>query len=96
MPQFIIQATDHTDDNALNRRMSVREAHLIRMREEKSKAVFILGGALLNDDNKMIGSVIIVCLPDEQSVRNWVAQDVYVTGKVWDKVSITPFRVAEV
>ena len=96
MPQFIIQAKDHIDDEAVQRRISVREIHLKRMREEKASGVFIIGGALLNNDNKMIGSVIILSLPDEQSLWHWIEQDVYMTGKVWDEVQVTPFRVAEV
>lgn len=94
--QFLIQAIDHTDENALQRRLSVREQHLNRMKEEKEKNVFITGGALLDNDKRMIGSVIILNLPDEESVRNWVAADPYVKNQVWNEISIAPFRVADI
>ena len=95
MPQFIIQAKDHTDKDALNRRLAARTAHLERMKEERSKGVFIIGGALLNKEEQMIGSVIILSLPDEESVRQWINQDIYVTGNVWNEVEISSFRVAD-
>ncbi len=96
MNQFVIRAFDYIDEEAFNRRMVVREQHLTRMKEEKAKGVFILGGALLDENKKMIGSVIILSLPDEESVANWIQQDQYVTGKVWNEISISPFRVADV
>lgn len=96
MPQFIIQAKDYTDEDALKRRLAARSAHLERMKEEKRKGVFIIGGALLNNDSTMIGSVIILSLPDEASVQQWIRQDVYITQKVWNEVTVTPFRVADV
>ncbi len=96
MCQFIIQAKDYTDADALKRRMEARPFHLQRMKEEKNKGVFISGGALLNEENKMTGSIIFVSLPDESSVKNWIEQDPYVKYKVWDNISITLFRFADV
>ncbi len=96
MPQFIIQAKDFTDEDALNRRLKARQLHLERMKEEKRKQVFVVGGALLSDESKMIGSVIILSLPDKQSVHQWIAEDPYIKNKVWDEITITPFAVADV
>jgi uncharacterized protein YciI len=45
MSQFLILADDYKDPDALSRRLSVREAHLQRMREERAKGNFIIGGA---------------------------------------------------
>lgn len=96
MTQFIIHAKDCTDAEAPARRAAARSFHLQRMREEKKKGVFILGGALLDEEERMIGSLIIVALPDKQSVESWIQKDVYVTDKVWNEITITPFRVADV
>jgi len=96
MPQFLILADDYKDADALNRRLAIRTQHLIRMREEKSKGNFIVGGAKLNGQGDMHGSMLVVQLEDEASVRRWVDEDPYVTGKVWEHVEILPFRVAEV
>ncbi len=96
MPQFIIQAKDYTDEESLKRRLAARSAHLERMKEERNKGVFVLGGALLDNNDRMIGSVIILSLPNEESVWQWIRQDVYVTGTVWNEITVNPFRVADV
>ena len=96
MPQFMIQARDFTDSEALQRRLSVRNAHLLRMQAEKNKGVFIMGGAMLNEEGNMVGSMILLSLPDEESVWQWIEKDVYKTGRVWDDISVSPFRVAQV
>ena len=96
MSQFIIQAKDYKDADALTRRMEARPFHLQRMKEEKEKGVFIIGGALLNENNLMIGSIIIVSLPDAATVKQWIEDDPYLKQNVWEEVNITPFRVAEV
>jgi len=96
MPQFLILADDFKDPDALNRRLAVRTQHLIRMREEKIKGNFIIGGAKLNDLGNMHGSMLVVQLEDEASVKRWIDEDPYITGKVWEHVEILPFKVAEV
>ncbi len=96
MPQFLILADDFTDADALVRRLSVREEHLKRMRIEKEKGKFITGGAKLDAANKMHGSMLVVELENEEAVKEWVNEDPYVTGKVWEHIRILPFRVADV
>ncbi len=96
MPQFLIIAHDYKDNEALNRRLAARPMHLERMKTEKEKGVFIIGGAKLNEQGNMFGSMLIVNLPDKQAVEDWVAVDPYITTKVWENVDITPFRIADV
>ena len=96
MPQFLILADDYKDPDALSRRLFVREKHLERMRIEKAAKRFIIGGAKLNEQGKMHGSMLIVQLENEAAVKDWVNEDPYITGTVWEHVEILPFRVAEV
>ena len=96
MPQFLILTDDYKDPDALSRRLSVRETHLQRMREEKEKGNFIIGGAKLNDQGNMHGSMLVVQLENEDEVKKWVEEDPYVTGKVWEKIEILPFRIVDV
>ncbi|AFD05837.1 YciI family protein [Solitalea canadensis] len=96
MPQFLILANDYTDDGALDRRLSFRGAHLERVRKEKPKGTFIMGGAKLTEDNKMFGSMMIVDLPSVEAVHEWLSQDPYVKDKVWESYEVIPFRVADV
>jgi uncharacterized protein YciI len=95
MPQFLILADDYKDAEALNRRLSVREHHLKRMQSEKAEGRFVIGGAKLNE-GKMVGSMLVVNLDDEEAVKKWINIDPYITGKVWENVQILPFRIAEI
>ncbi|QEC66270.1 hypothetical protein FRZ67_02710 [Panacibacter ginsenosidivorans] len=96
MPQFLILADDYKDPDALSRRMSVRKDHLMRMRIEKAAGRFIVGGAKLNEQGNMHGSMLVVQLENEDAVKNWINEDPYIQGKVWEHVEILPFRIAEV
>ncbi len=95
MPQFMIIADDYKDTEALERRMEARDGHLQRMRFEKLRGTFIIGGAKIKD-GKMVGSMLLVELEDEAAVQLWLKDDPYVVGKVWEHIEITPFRIAGV
>jgi len=96
MSQFLILANDYKDPDALSRRMSVRKDHLQRMRIEKTAGRFIIGGAKLNEQGNMHGSMLVVQLENENAVKEWINEDPYIQGKVWEHVEILPFRIAEV
>jgi len=92
--QFIVIAHDGEDPQAFERRMKARPAHIegaVRMKENGS---MLTGGAILDDDGGMIGSVMIVEFPSRTELDAWLAQDPYVTGDVWRHIEVRPFRVA--
>lgn len=91
---FLILAYDGTDAGALDRRMAAREAHLAGVRPMVSDGRMRIGGAILDDAGRMIGSMTVVSFPDRASVDAWLAADPYVTQKVWQRVEVLPFRVA--
>ena len=92
--QFLIIAYDGTDEGALDRRMAAREAHLVGARAMKANGSMIVGGAILDDDGRMVGSSCIVEFPDRAAVDAWLAADPYVTEGVWQKIEVKPFRCA--
>lgn len=94
--QFLILADDYKDTEALSRRLSVREEHLRRVRHAKAEEKFIIGGAKLSTENKMIGSMMLIEMESKEAAEQWISNDPYVTGKVWESIQILPFRVAEV
>jgi len=95
--QYLIIAYDGEDSEALARRMSVREKHLEVVAKFKKEGKHLIGGAILDGNNKMIGSMMVVDFPNEEILRSeWLNDDPYVTGNVWQKIEIAPFRVAEV
>ena len=93
---FVVHAYDYTDPEALDRRMAVRGHHLEGAKVLKSNGNFIMGGALLDPDGKMIGSMMVVDFEEESQMNQWLQNDPYVTGKVWEKIDVKPFRQATV
>ena len=96
MPQFLILADDHTDHDAINRRLAIREEHLVRLRAEKAKNVLELAGAKLDATGKMVGSMLIINVDSIEEAWQWAQQELYVKAKVWEKISITALRVANI
>ncbi len=92
--KYIIHAYDHTD--ALNRRMAVRSDHIAYVGKLKEVGQFILGGALLDPDGNMIGSMLILELETEAQLQDYLKTDPYIVQGVWDKVDVKPFRQADV
>jgi uncharacterized protein len=93
--QFIVVAYDGDDPGAPERRMRVREEHLRKIEELKKTGEFLFGGAILDDNGKMIGSMIVYEFPDRQALDERLRDEVYITHDVWKKVTIHPFRLAK-
>lgn len=92
--QFLLIAYDGTDEGALDRRMKVREDHLSKTAVLKKTGEFLFGGAILDDDGKMIGSMIVYEFPDRKALDDKLKDEPYMTEGVWQKVDIKPFRKA--
>ena len=71
MKQYLVTGYDHTDEGALKRRMDVRPHHLDGVRELKAKGNYLIGGAILNEDSKMIGSTMILQFENEEELDAW-------------------------
>jgi len=96
MNQYLITAYDGTDENALERRMNVRPFHLEGAKKMKENGNFIFGGAMLNEQGKMIGSTMVLQFENPSDLQNWIDDEPYIQQKVWEKFEVTPFRVANV
>ena len=92
--QFILIAYDGTDAGALERRMNVREDHLQKIGIMKKNNQFISGGAILNDEGIMIGSMIVYEFPDRQALDKKLLEEPYFTEGVWEKIEVHLFRLA--
>ena len=96
MNQYLITGYDYTDDEAFNRRMAVRPHHLDGAAALKASGNYLFGGAILNNEGKMIGSVMVVQFEDEQQLENWKQNEPYITQGIWETVDVKPFKVATV
>ena len=94
--QYIITAYDGTDEKALDRRLAQREEHLKSVEKRFREGQHLYGAAILDDEGKMIGSLMVVDYPSREDLDNWLKVEPYVTGNVWNKIEIKPCRVAPV
>ncbi len=92
--QFVLMAWDGEDEHALERRMAVREMHMVRARQAAQDGLMLEAGAILNDAGQMIGSVMMLEFPNGVEARAWLEADSYVTTGVWQRWVLHPFRVA--
>ena len=94
--QFVITAYDYLDENAISRRLEQRELHVQGIEKLVKSGAFLSGGAMLDDNGKMIGSSIHVEFDNKDDVEKWIAQDPYVKGKVWEKIDVRAINLVPV
>jgi len=92
--QFLVMAYDGKDADALNRRLAAREAHLGGASALKKDGRLIAGGALLDAEDKMIGSTLYVEFDSRAELDAWLQNDPYVKGDVWRDITVHPIRLA--
>ena len=96
MKQYMVTAFDYTDEGAVERRMNVRPSHLNGVKTLKENGNFLIGGAMLNDEDKMTGSMMVLQFENEEELKVWQQNEPYITQNIWESVDIKPFRVAVV
>jgi len=87
-------AHDGTDAGAQERRLAVRKQHLERNTKSKKEGKVIYGGAILDAEGKMVGSVMLLDKMTAEEAHEYIKEDQYVKGGVWKDYSIKPFRLA--
>jgi uncharacterized protein YciI len=92
--QFVVIARDGADPDAVARRQAVRPTHLDGIQPLVDAGNILMGGAMLDDDGNMRGSVLLVDFPSRTELDAWLDHDPYVAGGVWQQIEVVPFRVA--
>lgn len=92
--QFLITAFDGKDAEAKDRRAAARPAHLAGATELKEAGNIIVGGAILDENEEMIGSTLCVEFESREDLDEWLANDPYVTEGVWQDITIQTIRLA--
>lgn len=91
----MIIAYDAKDNHAQARRLKAREAHLRQARIMKEQGHFIKGGAILDEEGRMIGSTLYLRFNSREELDRWISNDPYVLGNVWVKVDVKPIRLVD-
>ena len=92
--QFVVMARDGSDRDAVARRQAVRPTHLSGIQPLVDAGNILAGGAMLDDDGTMRGSVLLDDFPSRVELDAWIQHDPYETDGVWKQIEVVPFRVA--
>lgn len=93
---YVIYCEDNED--SLEKRRTVRPAHLARVEKLQQEGRLIVAGPLMKNDDENIliagikGSLIIAEFPDIHAAKAWAAADPYVTADVYARVTVEPFK----
>ena len=87
--QYLIKAYD--GNNAREKRMAVRPKHLANIANVMEHV--ICAGGLLDENGKMVGSVLIMEFADRSQLDAYLHSEPYLTENVWEKVEIEPMNV---
>lgn len=91
--QFIVTGYDGTDENAMERRLLARPAHIELGNKLREEGKHLYGVALLDEQDRMIGSVLITEFNSREELDEWLQTEPYVTGKVWEKIEVRTCKV---
>jgi uncharacterized protein YciI len=94
--QFVVTALDYSDSDALSRRMEHREQHLAGVRKLIAEGHFLSGGAILDDEGKMVGSTLHMDFQTRAELDALLGKDPYVTGRVWEKIDVRQVKLVPV
>lgn len=87
--QFAISALDGR--NMLEKRIEVRPRHLENMAKYREHVV--CGGALLDEEGKMKGSLLIMNFDSREQVDEYLDNEPYIREEVWQWVKVEPMNV---
>lgn len=87
--QFLLIGKDGKDEKAMERRLAVREAHIKLGDEMEASGERWYGCAILDDNEKMIGSMAVLDFPSEKELQEYLKKEPYVVGKVWETVEVS-------
>src|SRR5262245_29234075 len=90
----IVIARDGSDPEAKAHRAAVRPAHLEGIAPLVEAGTILVGGALLDDQGDMVGSVLLTDFESPEAFDAWIENDPYVTGGVWKDIEVQPYRPA--
>lgn len=96
MMYYAIYCEDN--ENTLEKRRSVRPAHLSRLEQLNMEGRLLIAGPLLEkeDENPFVagikGSLIVAQFNSLEEAKVWAAADPYVTANIYARVSVCPFK----
>ncbi len=85
-------------EDSLEKRRSVRTAHLARLNELEKQGRLLIAGPLFNQENGnpflggTKGSLIIAEFDTIEEAKAWAGTDPYATAEVYARITVYPFK----
>lgn len=91
--EYLVVIKDKSD--ALPRRQEVRDEHLANAKANQEKGIIVQAGVLLENE-KMVGSSLMVSVESEAKLMEFLKSDVYTSNDVWDfdTLQVTEMKIA--
>ena len=91
--QYIVIAHDSPAEGTLERRLASRPAHIELGDRMRAEGKLLFAVALLDEQERMVGSVMICDFRTRLELDQWLEIEPYVVGGVWDKVDVQMCKV---
>lgn len=91
---YAVLAYDGEDAEAPARRQAARDRHLEVLTQWAGGGRLAFGTPLLADDGHALGSFMVLTVPDESGLRDYLAAEPFNHMGVWTRVTSFPFRIA--
>jgi len=98
MTPMLYAIISEDNDNSLEKRLSVRPAHLERLQQLKNQGRLILAGphpAIDSEDPGSAGfsgSLIVADFESLEAAQQWAGEDPYIGAGVYKQVTVKPFK----
>ena len=89
--RFLFHAIDRPGTADLRQRL--REDHRVSIRRWDPHCRCILGGPLLDEDGRMIGTALVFEADDAAAVRAFMDVDPYLVGGLFARIEISPWTI---
>lgn len=93
--QFIVTGKDGTDAEAPARRQNARQAHLENVAKLKAAGNLLFAAALCDEAEGMTGSLMVFDFATRAMLDEYLQNEAYITGGVWQRVEIAPCKVPD-
>jgi uncharacterized protein YciI len=80
---------------ALPRRLEARAEHMAGLKIAKTDGTIIDGGAILDSEGNMVGSVVLCRFPDRAALDAYLEREVYARENIWAEIEILDMRFVD-
>ncbi|WP_417721153.1 YciI family protein [Salipiger sp.] len=93
MPQYALICRDAP--GVLERRMAARGAHMAGLKSEKSANRIVDGGAMLDAEGNMVGSVVLCQFDDRAGLDAYLDREIYARDGIWGDIEVIEMRFVD-